>query len=94
MRNAFYYVEQVSDSTVGSINIKNDCEMRDFKIKAFTQSKILASRLVTSSLKFPQQCNESVIRANRMMGLIKRIFSFKDKDVVLPLYNRFVRPHL
>ncbi len=29
-----------------------------------------------------------------MMGLIKIIFSFKNKDVVLPLYNSFVRPHL
>ncbi len=27
-----------------------------------------------------------------MMGLIKRIFSFKNKDVVLPLFNSFVRP--
>ncbi len=27
-------------------------------------------------------------------SLIKRIFSFRNKDVVLPLYNSFVRPHL
>ncbi len=29
-----------------------------------------------------------------MLGLIKRNFSFKNKDIVLPLYDRFVRPHL
>ena len=29
-----------------------------------------------------------------MLGLIKRNFSFKNKDIVLPLYNSFVRPHL
>ncbi len=29
-----------------------------------------------------------------MMGLIKRNFSFKNKDVVLPLHNSSVRPHL
>ncbi len=49
---------------------------------------------VASNLKFSQQCNESGKKANRMVGLIKRKFSFKKKDVVLPLYNGFVRPHL
>ncbi len=29
-----------------------------------------------------------------MLGLIKRNFSFKNKDIVLPLYNSFVRHHL
>ncbi len=28
------------------------------------------------------------------MGFIKRKFSFKNKDVLLLLYNSFVRPHL
>ncbi len=37
---------------------------------------------VASNLKFSQQCNESVKKANRMMSLIKRYFSFKNKDVV------------
>ncbi len=41
-----------------------------------------------------EQCNESVRKANSMMGLIKRNFSFKNKDVVQPLNNNFVRPHL
>ncbi len=49
---------------------------------------------VSSNLKFSQQCNESVKKANRMVGLIKRKFSFKKKDVVLPLYNSSVRPQL
>ncbi len=48
---------------------------------------------VTSNLKFSQQSYESVKKANRMMSLIKRKFSFKNKDV-LPLCNRFVRPYL
>ncbi len=49
---------------------------------------------VSFNLKFSQQCNESVKKANRMMGLIKRKFSLKNKDFVLPLYNSFVRPPL
>ncbi len=46
---------------------------------------------VTSNLKFSQQCKESFKRSNRTMGLIKRFFLFKNKDLVLPLYNSFVR---
>ncbi len=49
---------------------------------------------VAPTLKFFQQCNEFVEKANRMMGLIKRNFSFKDKDVVQHLYDSYVRPHL
>ncbi len=66
--------------------IKKDYEMRGVKIKSVHSVKNL-SVLVTFNLKFSQQCNESVIKANRMVGLINRKFSFKNKDVVLPLYN-------
>ncbi len=29
-----------------------------------------------------------------MLGFIKRYFSFNNKDIILPLYNSSVRPHL
>ncbi len=66
---------------VGSRNIK-DYEMRGVKHKSVHSVKDLGVT-VTSNLKFSQQCNESAIRANRIMGLIKRKFSFKNKNVVL-----------
>ncbi len=67
--------------------------MRGIKIKSVHSVKNLGVT-VTSDLKFSQQCNEFVIKANRMAALIKIIFSFKNKGVVLPLYNSFVRPLL
>ncbi len=42
---------------------------------------------ITSSLKFSQQCKEAAGKANRMLDSIKRNFSFKNKDIILPLYN-------
>ncbi len=72
---------------------KNDYDMCDVKIKSVYSVKDLGVTL-SYNLKFSQQCNESVKKANRMMGLIKESFSFKNKDVVLPLHNSFVRPHL
>ncbi len=77
---------------VGSRNIKKDYEMCGVKIKSVHSFKDLGVT-VASNFKLSQQCNESVEKANRMIGLIKRKFSFKNKDVILLLYNSFVRPH-
>ncbi len=49
---------------------------------------------VASSFKFSQQCKDAAGKANRMPGFINRNISFKTKDVILPLYTSFVRPHL
>ncbi len=76
---------------VGARNIKNDYKMH-IKIKSVRSVEDL-DITVMSNLKFSQQC-KSVIKANRIMGFIKRKFSFKNKDLVLPLYYSFVRSHL
>ncbi len=49
---------------------------------------------IPSSFKFSQQCKDAAGKANRMLGFIDRNFSFKNKDVILPLYISLVRPHL
>ena len=49
---------------------------------------------ITSDLKFKQQSIESANKANRMLGFIKRNFSFRSQDIILPLYISLVRPHL
>ncbi len=70
--------------------------MCDVKIKSVQSVKALGVT-VASNLKFSQQGNESVKIGNRLMGLIRRFFIylfFKDKDIMRPLYNSFLRPHL
>ncbi len=47
-----------------------------------------------SSLKFSQQCKYSAGKVNLMLGFINRNFSFKTKDIILPLSTSLVRPHL
>ncbi len=69
-----------------------DYEMCGVKIKSVQAVKDLGAT-VTSNLKFSLQCNE-VVKKRTILGLIWRNFSFKNKYVVLPFYNRFVRPHL
>ncbi len=48
---------------------------------------------ITSSLKFYQQCKDAAGKANRMLGFINRNF-YKNKDIILPLNTRLIRPHL
>ncbi len=55
----------------------SDYEMCSVKIKSINLVKDLGVT-VPSNLKFSQQCNESLIKTNRMLGFIERNFSFKN----------------
>ena len=46
------------------------------------------------SLKFDLHIDNIVNKANSMIGLIKRNFSFMDIDIFLNLYKALIRPHL
>ncbi len=47
---------------------------------------------IRRSLKFSQQRKDAADKADRMLGLINRNFSFKNKDIILSLYISLVRP--
>ncbi len=78
---------------MGTRNLKYDYEMSGEKLESIHCVKDLGVTIV-SKLKFSQQCKEAASKANRMLGFIKRNFAFKNKDIILPLYNSLVRPHL
>ncbi len=78
---------------IGSKSRKIDYEMCGIKIKSIQSVKDFGVT-VSSNHKFSQQCNDAVQKANMMLGLITRNFSFKNKYFVQPSYNSFVRPHL
>ncbi len=81
---------------MGTRNVKYDYEMSSVsseKLESVHYVKDLGVT-ITSNRKFSQQCKEAAGKANRMLGFIKRNSSFKNKDIILPLYNSLVRPHL
>ena len=47
-----------------------------------------------SALRFEEHISEKVKKANTMVGLIRRSFSFLDCELFIKLYTTFVRPHL
>ena len=47
-----------------------------------------------NNLLFDTHIQKAVNKANQMVGLIKRSFTYMDKDIFMKLYKAFVRPHL
>ncbi len=78
---------------VGTRYQKFDYEMNGVKLDSVQCVKDL-SVSIASNLKFSQQCKDAASKANRMLGFINRNLSFKNKDIILPLYISLVRPHL
>ncbi len=78
---------------VGTRNLKYDYEMSGEKLESVQCAKDLGVT-IASNFKSSQKCKDAVGKANRMMGFIKINFSLKNKDIILPLYNSLVIPHL
>jgi hypothetical protein len=45
------------------------------------------------NLKFDKQVESSVQKANKMLGIIKRSFTYLDEDMFLRLYKSLIRLH-
>jgi hypothetical protein len=50
--------------------------------------------IVQNNLKVSAQCSKVVKSGNKILGMIKRTFLYRDKDVILNLYKSLIRPHL
>ncbi len=88
-----FNIEKCHILQVGTRSLKYSYEMSSKKLESVHCVKDLGVT-IASNLKFSQQCKEAVGKANRMLGFIKRNFSFKNNDIILPLYNSLVRLHL
>ncbi len=71
---------------VGSRNIANDYEMCGVKVISVHSVKDLGVT-VESDFKYSSSATSPLKKKKTMMGLNKRYFSFKNKDVVLPLHR-------
>ncbi len=72
---------------VGTRNNEYEYEMGGLKLGSVHCVKDLGVT-VTSNLKFSQDCKEAACKANKMLGFINRNFSFKNKDIILPMCTR------
>ena len=78
---------------VGRNNPEFTYTMNGVNLQSIDEEKDLGV-VVHKSLKPGRHIAESVKKANRVLGIIKRSFTYKDKEILLPLYKSLVRPIL
>ena len=68
---------------MGNVDLKETTEEKDLGV------------MVHKSLKVSQLCAAAAAKkGNQALGMIKRNFAFRSREVVIKLYKSLVRPHL
>ena len=78
---------------IGHNNMQSNYNMSNQQLETTDQQRDLGI-IITKDLKWQKQTEKSCKTANRVLGLIKRNFMYKNKELILPLYKSIVRPHL
>ena len=75
---------------------KNCCY--DYRLNGQTLTKVETEKdlgiIISHDLKASENVTYHVKKANKMLGLIRRTFSYLNKDSFLSLYKAYVRPQL
>ena len=87
-----FNVDKCKVMHIGNNNIKAKYEMNSKFLEEVTEERDLGV-IMQNDLKCSSQCIEAVKTANRVLGMIKRTFSVRDKSIILQLYQSLVRPH-
>ena len=78
---------------IGHRNPKTDYVLHKRNLKVVDSEEHLGL-VITNDLKFSRQCIEAEKRAQRILGYIKRQFGYRNREIVLNLYNSLVQPRL
>jgi len=88
-----FNVDKCKVMHIGYNNKKAEYVMDGVKLERVTEEKDLGV-IFSEDLKWEKQCSGAVSKANKILGMIKRNFVDRSKEIVLPLYKSLVRPHL
>jgi hypothetical protein len=95
--NLYFNVSKCGVLHIGKTNPKHDYEMivngMSQSINKVDEEKDLGVTF-DCQLSFDPHIHRVVSKANQILGMIKRSFTFLDKDTFLKLYKAFVRPHI
>ena len=48
---------------------------------------------MNANMKVSEQCRIAASKGNQVLGMIQRNITYKDKNLIVPLYKAIVRPH-
>ena len=68
-------------------------KMGDAVLGRTTQEKHLGVTL-SVDMKVSEQRRIAASKGNQILGLIRRTITYKEKQLIVPLYKAIVRPHL
>ena len=88
-----FNVDKCKVMHIGFNNNMAKYEMNGQFLEEVTEERNLGV-IIRSDLKCSSQCTKAVNTANRVLGMIRRIFCVRDKNIILLLYKAMVRPHL
>ena len=78
---------------IGHGNMDEEYKMGDAVLGITTQEEDLGVTF-SADMKVSEQCGIAASNGNQMLGLIRRIITYKEKQLLVPLYTAIVRPHL
>ena len=78
---------------IGHGNMDEEYKMGDVVLGRTTQEKDLGVTF-SADMKVPEQSGIAASKGNKILGLIRRTITYKEKQLIVPLYKAIVRPHL
>ena len=78
---------------IGHGNMDEEYKMGDAVLGRTTQEKDLGVTF-SADMKVSEQCRIAASKGNQILRLIRRTITYKDKQLIVQIYNAIVRPHL
>ena len=78
---------------IGHGNMDEEYKMGDVVLGRTTQEKDLGVTF-SADMKVSEQCGIAASKGNKILGLIMRTITYKEKQLIVPLYKAIVRSHL
>ena len=77
---------------IGHGNMYEEYKMGDAVLGRTTQGKDLGVTY-SAEMKVSEQCGIAASKGNQIIGLIRRIITYKEKQLIVHVYKSIVRPH-
>ena len=78
---------------IGRANGKEPYEMHNTVLQKTSKEKDLGVT-ISADWKVSEQCGIAARKGNQLLGMIKRNITYREKNLIIPLYKSIVRPHL
>jgi len=78
---------------IGHGNVDEEYKMGDTILGKTRKEKDLGVT-VSADMKISEQCGIAASKGNQILGLIRRTITYKERQLIVPLYKAIVRPHL